>query len=346
MNLKYSAICYVFYENELTDSFKATISDVCRNLKRIQLPGHRDEPLPEHEEVNMGTTLFEVYLALKRFAMLSTTLSLDAGEFRIQKYFEWFTNGVAHWLDIAAYKALKRIEKAIELDSLKPNDDAVKYSSSAIDTFAIFYQMKVFWEQLDWPDVEGTFTFVSKIIDDICRCCVFYADRMSSRVENLGNVKNVYENRFEVTREWCVAINNIDYIRETLSPFVKELNVNGVIAKLAEFRSPLEAERCSDTMKNVIENALDTETNKIVDLIETVAKKMSPSMQRFLLEGAQVLHQDSNSMDRLMMYMEESLKMLNTELNDLNFERILDAIWNELSVILYQLVQSSLEVSF
>lgn len=114
-----------------------------------------------------------------------------------------------------------RIEKAIELDQLVAVDDTVKYSSSAIDTLAIFYQIKIFWQQLEWPDIEGCYMFVGKIVDDICRCCEFYADRMSNRVEGLGDIQNVYENRFEVTREWCLAINNIDYIRQSLSPFVK-----------------------------------------------------------------------------------------------------------------------------
>lgn len=114
---------------------------------------------------------------------------------------------------------------------------------------------------------------------------------------------------------------------------------------MMEFRSQEEAERCSDTLKNVVENAIDTETNKILELIEIVAKKMSPSMRRFLTEGAELLHQDSNSMDRLMMYMEDSLKTLHTELNDVNFERILDAIWTQLSTILYDLVQANIDVS-
>lgn len=107
----------------------------------------------------------------------------------------------------------------------------------------------------------------------------------------------------------------------------------------------MEAERCSETIRNVLENAIDTETNKILELIEIVARKMCPPMRRFLLEGAEVLHQDSNSMDRLMMYLEESLQTLNNELNEVNFERILDAIWTELSAIIYELVQSNLDVS-
>lgn len=44
---------------------------------------------------------------------------------------------------------------------------------------------------------------------------------MSERVNELGNVTTVYEKKFEVTKEWCLAINNIDYIRQNLYTFVK-----------------------------------------------------------------------------------------------------------------------------
>lgn len=342
----YTSICYIYYEEELSESFQTTIEQACRHLKRIQMPDNAGEPLPEDEEVNMGTTLFEVYLILKRFAALSSVLCPETTVFRINDYHDWFTSGVAHWLDISLYKALKRIEKAIELDKLTPVDDTVKYTTSAVDALAIFYQIKIFWQQLNWPDVEGSYTFVAKIVDDICRCCVYYADRMSSRVEGLGHVDDVYEsNKFVVTQEWCLAINNIDYMRQSLAPFIKELQVDEIIAKLAEYRTQAEAQRCAETLKNVVDNAVDTEENKIVELIQIVAKKMSPPMRKFLMEGAEVLHQDSNSMDRLMMYLEDSLKTLNTELNEINFERILSAIWEELAVILHDLVKTNLDVS-
>lgn len=314
-------------------------------MKRIQLPENKNDDLAEQEEVNMGTTLFEVYLILKRFAAMGAVLCPDENQFTINEFHAWFTEGVAHWLDIAVYKAMKRIEKAIELDKLTPVDETVKYTSSAVDTLSIFYQIKIFWHQLNWPDVEGSYAFVAKIVDDICRCCVFYADKMSSRVENLGNVQNVYENKFEVTQEWCLAINNIDYIRQSLPPFIKELEVEEVIGKLAEFRGEVDAARCEETLRAVVENAVDTEENKIHELIGVVARKMCPPMKKFLLEGAEILHQDSNSMDRLMMYLEDSLKTLNTELNEINFERILSAIWTELAAILYELVQTNLDVS-
>lgn len=66
---------------------------------------------------------------------------------------------------------------------------------------------------------------------------------MASRVETVGTVSTVYEERFEVTTEWCVAINNIDYVRQSLQPFVQELGMDEIIQKMCETRSPLEAQR-------------------------------------------------------------------------------------------------------
>lgn len=66
---------------------------------------------------------------------------------------------------------------------------------------------------------------------------------MSGRVDNVGRVATVYEERFEVTNEWCVAINNIDYVRQSLEPFVEELGMDDIIQRLCEAKSPVEAQR-------------------------------------------------------------------------------------------------------
>lgn len=65
----------------------------------------------------------------------------DYESFHIKEFYRWFHGGVAQWLDIAVFKALQRIEKAVELDDLVPVDAVVKYSSSAVDTLTIFYQV-------------------------------------------------------------------------------------------------------------------------------------------------------------------------------------------------------------
>ncbi|XP_049703685.2 protein unc-13 homolog 4B isoform X3 [Helicoverpa armigera] len=358
MSFPYSKILYGLYESKIASLVESEVIDVCKSLKRLRYSEGSTTTLAGGlngetglgsssvgaEPLTMGTTLFELYLTLQRFLTLGQGLNeTDWQSYAISKFHSWFFGGVAQWLDIAAYKALTRIEKAVDLDHLVPVDTNVKYSSSGVDTLAIFYQIKIFWQQLAWPDVEGCYTFVAKIIDDICRCCVFYSDKMAGRVDNVGHVSNVFEERFEVTTEWCVAINNIDYVRQSLTPFVQELGMDEIIQKMCEARSPMEAQRCKETLQNVIANAIDTVRNKIVDLLEVMVKKMMPSITRFLIEGAELLHQDCSSMDRVMRYLEANLDTLFQHLNNENFSRTLDIVWEQLGEVLYELIQANLE---
>lgn len=72
---------------------------------------------------------------------------------------------------------------------------------------------------------------------------------------------------------------------------------------------------------------------------------MTPIMGRFLLEGAELLHQESNQVDRLMSYLDNNLTTLHTQLNNDNFERILSIIWNNVSKLMSDIVTDNLEVS-
>lgn len=66
----------------------------------------------------------------------------EGEKLKCSQFHSWFYRGVAQWLDIALYKALKRTQKAVELGNLKPIHDDCKFSSSAVDTLTIFYQVK------------------------------------------------------------------------------------------------------------------------------------------------------------------------------------------------------------
>lgn len=73
---------------------------------------------------------------------------------------------------------------------------------------------------------------------------------------------------------------------------------------------------------------------------------MMPSITRFLVEGAELLHQDCSSMDRVMRYLEQNLDTLNEHLSNENFSRTLDIVWEQLGEVLYELIQANLEVSY
>lgn len=62
------------------------------------------------------------------------------------------------------------------------------------------------------------------------------------------------------------------------------------------------------------------------------------------MEGAELSDSTSNSMDRLMEYLDSNFITLHDNLNDDNFQRILMVIWEIMAEILCQLVENNLEV--
>ncbi|KAG8040085.1 hypothetical protein G9C98_001201 [Cotesia typhae] len=345
INFPYARTLYIMYEKRISDMCMVIIEDVCLRLKRIEVDS------TDEVELTLGTTLFELYLTLQRYATLSNMFCLDGiDHMKIQSYHEWFRAGVSHWLDISVYKALKRIERAVEFDTLQSVDSSVQYSSSAVDTLTIFYQIKVFWTQLAWPDVEGSYTFIAKIIDDICKCTISYADMMASKAEkvdqqiqSLDNNSSVYDKKFEVSNAWCFAINNIDYIRTSIGPLTHDLGLQDIIDSLSENKTQQEADRCRQTLELLINNTMDTVKNKIIELLEVVANKMQPAMSRYLMEGAELIDTTSNAMDRLLQYLDTNITVLHDNLNEDNFERVLLVIWEIMSETLYKLVYANLE---
>ena len=90
----------------------------------------------------------------------------------------WFNKAVTRWLDIALYKAMERITRAVELDELSPVDEYVEHSSSAVDIKTVLVQIKTFWQQLNWPDVEASYAFISKILDVSFLYFIFFVNRI------------------------------------------------------------------------------------------------------------------------------------------------------------------------
>ena len=113
----------------------------------------------------------------------------------------------------------------------------------------VLLQIKTFWAQLSWPDVESSYAFISKILDvshhisisrycekikrnasivylhlltaqlqDVCKITIFYSDKMVARVTRERNNNAV---KFQVSETLCLAINNIDYVLQYIQPFVQ-----------------------------------------------------------------------------------------------------------------------------
>lgn len=339
MHCDYAAICYNYYANEIGECFDTTIKRTCEHLVRTSIP-------ISPEGITIGATLFDVYLVLKRFAMQSRQYCSESMHtLKIHNYADWFADGVAYWLDMHHAIAVRRVKKAIEMDKLIPVDEMVKYSTSAIDTLAILQSIKEFWLHLNWPDIEISYTFMAKIVDDICHCCVCYADQMAARIFDSSDIQNRCANdEFYVTPNSCTIINNINHLRENLSKFIAELETDEIITKLAAYRSHADAQRCQQTLNNFVENAVDTIENQLAELIEYIAYKLCTHLHKWLLNAAEHLHQDLHLIDQLMENLEKSLHSLSTNLNEMNVKQCSAAVWQKFKFFFNALLQNCLDV--
>jgi hypothetical protein len=63
-----------------------------------------------------------------------------------------FGPAVAKWLEVTDAKTIEWVERAVHSDALKPDNDEMKQSSSAMDLFRIIGEAVEFLKKLQWPD--------------------------------------------------------------------------------------------------------------------------------------------------------------------------------------------------
>lgn len=70
IRFNYSTALFQFYDSNLMEISQGIVKGVCSNIKMLDVPDDQFEYLPNIDNVNMGTTLFEVYLVIKRYNIL------------------------------------------------------------------------------------------------------------------------------------------------------------------------------------------------------------------------------------------------------------------------------------
>lgn len=343
MKLDFAGMLFKVYDQKIAGLIKNSVIDICdRGIKEVQAI---DDPLLDKFETlnTLMSTLFEVYMLLQSLARYAPVLCPDANDLQVTNYCDWFSGAFVPWLEFSSQKALARIQRAAELDSLTIIDATVNYSSSAVDTVAIFHQVRMFWDQLALPNTEKSFEFISQIIEDICNCCDVYNKKMAERAEGFGIVEREAVKKFQVTPEWCIVVNNIDYIRQSIRTFVSRFGIEAIAKEVSVVCGEEEANLWLENVEFDITSGTRNEQNKIVVLARNLAQKMTPAMRRLLEESSEDSEQGYAAHHLLMTYMEFSLGTLHENLNEDIFMLVLDAIWLHLLHLFDELVHVSLE---
>ncbi|XP_076385468.1 BAI1 associated protein 3 isoform X2 [Megachile rotundata] len=318
------AMCTTIMQNELG----ARVTTAC-----LQLHGQNGDDeyvLPPGAEI--GTPMFELYLALQDFVTMKENLpQSDHKTLEICKYYEWFRPAVDKWLDLAKLKAIQRVRKSAELDRICTGEYIVKHCTSAIDVTACFYQIKEFWKKLAWPDLPGSYNLVLKVVDAICSSAAYYAEITHQKLADSGyyEEQTPYKTTDEVIAQMCVAINGLEYVRRWLLDLGEELHVEKLLTALECQAGDSARMQWRTALTSPLEQTPGQMLLFINQIVSRIGTKMRPPLKKamFHLAWSPDSLPTSEAIAPLLEYLDVHLVALNSALLAVNFNRVLQDIW-------------------
>ncbi|XP_050447567.1 BAI1-associated protein 3 isoform X3 [Cataglyphis hispanica] len=324
----YFSAVYKQLEKLMHNELGARVTTAC-----LQLHGqNRDEEYVLPPGAEIGTPIFELYLALQDFVNMKENLpQSDHKTLAICKYYEWFRPAVDKWLDLAKLKAVQRIRRAAELDRMCTGEYFVKHCTSAIDAVACFYQIKEFWKKLAWPDLPASYNFVLKVVDAICSSAAYYAEITHQKLADSGYYEEhtPYKTTDEVIAQMCVAINGLEYVRRWLLTLGEELRVEQVLTALENQAGESARMQWRNALMTPLEQTPEQMLLFINQIVSRIGAKMRPPLKKamFHLAWSPDSLPTTEAIAPLVEYLDVHLVALNSALLSANFNRILQDIW-------------------
>ncbi|XP_026297556.1 BAI1-associated protein 3 isoform X1 [Apis mellifera] len=313
--------------SEMQNELGARVTTAC-----LQLHQNADEEYVLPPGAEIGTPMFELYLALQDFVTMKENLpQSDHKTLAICKYYEWFRPAVDKWLDLAKLKAIQRVRKSAELDRICTGDYIVKHGTSAIDVTACFYQIKEFWKKLAWPDLPGSYNLVLKVVDAICSSAAYYAEIIHQKLAESGYYEDQtpYKTTDEVIVEMCVAINGLEYVRRWLLKLGEELLVEKLLTALECQAGDSARMQWRNALTSPLEQTPGQMLLFINQIVSRIGTKMRPPLKKamFHLAWSPDSLPTSEAIAPLLEYLDMHLVVLNSALLSVNFNRVLQDIW-------------------
>lgn len=226
----------------------------------------------------IDTRPFELYFALQEFSILKQHLSVQPQPpekpLRVQSYHLWFESIIQLWIAVSKNKALNRVRSAVQMDEPCEGEKIVRHSTSSVDIASVIYQMKEFWRLLAWPDPNTGIHFEAQFIDAACSVAICYSDLVHQQLIDGGYYEQ--QGSFKVTDEFCVAVNNLEYVRRALS----------------EFRTEEQNQNQLNQTQQMLDNTLVQIERTVERIMNRMAITMQSSMQKsvFHLVSSETVH--------------------------------------------------------
>ncbi|XP_019853732.1 PREDICTED: protein unc-13 homolog D-like [Amphimedon queenslandica] len=261
------------------------------SLQKI-LSGDAESRLKENVSSDTGLLTYVIYRTLQRIVNYSDQvnpvfLKKQKSSLSITKFHDWFEGYVSGWFHAARVSLKGRMDRIIQLDTVVETIDKAPFSSSAVDTHAIFLQIVSYWKEFNWPDRGQSLACLITVVESLCELITYYTQRIISKVKeklDTGTFTD-HDGGIIITNQLCVALNNVHHVSFVLKSVRDELDLERYYKWLDEEKQqdglPL-SERADNMITDLLKVAIEEMWNNIDHIIILLKTKLSPSVTGFI----------------------------------------------------------------
>ncbi|XP_030064103.1 protein unc-13 homolog D isoform X2 [Microcaecilia unicolor] len=302
------------------DIFKITYMELQRLVSQ-----HVMEQMGQIDRGMSQTTsehLYQLYMDLKELYNLCINLPNRDVHLALEDYHQWFKDALPSWLQKAYSTALERVQRAVQMDQLKPVTELRKHSSSTVDLSTCYTQIIRTWLQLEWPEPEEAFVIMVKFTEDMCRIALTYCALIKKRAEEIG----IQEDEGSTANKLCVVVNNIEQLRMVLLNLPSQLDWEHLEQKVAHMVGP---DQFQHTLHNQLDSVVACLDHEIRDVVQALAQKLEADIIKHIrgLSACSDSREPADCVVPLMTFLEASLQYMNENLVQENFKSLLTLLW-------------------
>ncbi|XP_069946644.1 protein unc-13 homolog 4B-like isoform X2 [Cherax quadricarinatus] len=286
----------------------------------------------DRQSLEAGTPVWQLYKKLESILKIGENLPSEVHlQSDIQGFHQWFIGGVERWQRKLFARARDLISKEVERDTFKIDYPGISsYASTTSSDFTIsssasgcksnFTIIKNSWHKLAWPCEVGD-RAAKRLLQDLCGLGAHYTKLVIAKLDSKLCEENMINSVF-LPAEICIGLNNIEYMRQ---------EVEG----LKELFDLLEGDDREQIC--IISNTISQMEGAVLLFMDNVLKKIKPVLFKAVVHSCET----GNEAQLLQEVLDEGLCALLQRLDNTNFQRFLQKIWNLLIVIFCNNVESN-----
>ncbi|XP_065899181.1 BAI1-associated protein 3-like isoform X3 [Dysidea avara] len=276
---------------------------------------------------------YRLYLSISELLLLAEKIpSKYRRQLQLNQYHEWFKDFVGVWINEAFNKCNDEIKRAVTLiDEVGTVTENVKFSQSALSATLSFKRLITFWNNVHWPRVSECYGFVIGIVQVITDAAKLFVEENHNRLKKKDFFHDTSSKEFIVTKQLCICLNDIEYVREELSNIPEALQFDALISRLAVVEGDEQAAESHRTLGNLLSSAKCDVNSRISDVVSSVGEKMSNDITyhiNVIQSELKVTKSLVKAIDPLMQYLTKNLTRFYNSLSPLVLECMLEKVWN------------------